>query len=78
MGRWHLLAIAITIADAALAGQPYLSGASYGMSDIPLGCFAYAWFEMPIERPEHPHLRAWYRRLRQRTAYQRAVTTPLT
>jgi len=48
------------------------------MGDIPLGCFAYAWFEMPIERPELPHLQAWYQRLRQRPAYQRAVMTPLT
>ncbi|EXF44402.1 glutathione S-transferase [Pseudomonas sp. BAY1663] len=68
----------LAIADAALAGQPYLSGADFGMGDIPLGCFAYAWFELPIERPDHPHLRAWYQRLRQRTAYQRAVMTPLT
>ncbi len=68
----------LAIADAALAGQPYLSGADFGMGDIPLGCFAYAWFELPIERPDHPHLRAWYQRLRQRAAYQRAVMTPLT
>jgi len=48
------------------------------MGDIPLGSFIYAWFEMPIERPELPHLRAWYERLRARPAYQRAVMTALT
>ncbi|MCP9337541.1 glutathione S-transferase [Stutzerimonas xanthomarina] len=68
----------LMIADRALSDQPYLSGASFGMGDIPLGCFAYAWFEMPIERPDLPHLQAWYERLRQRTAYQTAVVTPLT
>ncbi|WP_415844806.1 glutathione S-transferase family protein [Stutzerimonas zhaodongensis] len=68
----------LTIVDQTLAEQPYLSGESLGMGDIPLGCFAYAWFEMPIERPDLPHLRDWYDRLRQRPAYQAAVLTPLT
>ncbi|WP_386139816.1 glutathione S-transferase family protein [Xanthomonas arboricola] len=65
-------------ADAALAQQPYLSGAQFAMGDIPLGSFIYAWFEMPIERPELPHLQAWYQRLRARPAYQRGVMTALT
>ncbi|MBA8902126.1 glutathione S-transferase [Phyllobacterium sp. P30BS-XVII] len=66
------------IADAALAAQPYLSGKAFGIGDIPLGCFVYAWFEMPIKRPDHPHLLAWYERLKTRPAYQKAVMTPLT
>lgn len=68
----------LSIADQALATQPYLSGEAAGMGDIPLGCFVYAWFEMPIERPEMRHLRAWYERLQQRPAYQAAVMTALT
>tara|TARA_Y100001949_G_scaffold175526_1_gene185532 strand:+ start:2279 stop:2899 length:621 start_codon:yes stop_codon:yes gene_type:complete len=68
----------LAIADRTLSDQPYLSGASFAMGDIPLGCFAYAWFEMPIERSDLPHLRAWYERLQQRRAYQTAVVTPLT
>lgn len=68
----------LAIADQALSTQPYLSGESLGMGDIPLGCYAYAWFEMPIERPDLPHLRDWFDRLRQRPAYQAAVLTPLT
>ena len=67
-----------TIVDAALASQPYLSGDRFGVGDIPLGCFAYAWFEMPIERPDHPNLAAWYARLKERPAYQKAVMIPLT
>ncbi|MBO9858283.1 MULTISPECIES: glutathione S-transferase [Xanthomonas] len=65
-------------ADAALVQQPYLSGEQFAMGDIPLGSFIYAWFEMPIERPELPHLQAWYARLRARPAYRRAVMTALT
>lgn len=68
----------LTIADETLASQPYLSGEQIGMGDIPLGCFAYAWFEMPIERPGLPHLQAWYERLKARPAYQAAVMTALT
>ncbi|RUP87896.1 glutathione S-transferase, partial [Corynebacterium pseudodiphtheriticum] len=56
----------------------YLSGHAFGMGDIPLGCFIYAWFEMPIERPAMPHLEAWYQRLQQRPAYRKAVMTALT
>lgn len=65
------------IVDATLAKQPYLSGDDFGIGDIPLGCFAYGWFEMPIERPALPHLEAWYNRLKTRGAYQRAVMIPL-
>ncbi len=68
----------LTLVDAALASQDYLSGDAFGVGDIPLGCFAYAWFEMPIERPALPNLEAWYNRLKGRGAYQRTVMTPLT
>ena len=68
----------LTMADQALATQPYLSGSEMGVGDIPLGSFIYAWFEMPIERPAMQHLEAWYARLKQRPAYQRAVMTALT
>lgn len=68
----------LSMADGALAGQPYLSGEDIGMGDIPLGSFIYAWFEMPIERAPQAHLQAWYERLKQRPAYQKAVMTALT
>lgn len=61
------------IVDDALAGQDWLTGDSFGMGDIPLGCFAYAWFMMPIERPNLPHLAAWYARLTDRPAYRKTV-----
>ncbi|MNC76891.1 Glutathione S-transferase GstB [compost metagenome] len=68
----------LAMADQALAAKPYLSGDEIGMGDIPLGCFIYAWFEMPIERAPKPHLEAWYARLKQRPAYRKAVMTALT
>ncbi len=68
----------LAIPDRALADRPWLSGEAFAMGDIPLGCFAYAWFEMPILRPELPHLEAWYERLKARPAYRKAVMTALT
>ncbi|SDM07170.1 Glutathione S-transferase [Modicisalibacter muralis] len=64
--------------DQALADRPYLSGDQFGMGDIPLGCYAYGWFEMPIEHPKLPNLEAWYRRLAERPAYRQHVMIPLT
>jgi glutathione S-transferase len=68
----------LVMVDEALTQQPYLSGAEFGMGDIPLGSFIYAWFEMPIERPSMPHLESWYERLKARPAYRSAVMTALT
>jgi len=68
----------LAIPEATLAQQPYLAGEQFGMGDIPLGSFIYAWFEMPIERPAQPHLQAWYERLKSRPAYRAAVMTDLT
>lgn len=69
---------ALAMVDAALGEAPYLSGSSFGIGDIPLGCVAYAWFGMAIERPPLPHLEAWYDRLTERPAYRLGVMTPLT
>ncbi|MEJ8473526.1 glutathione S-transferase family protein [Roseibium algae] len=66
------------IADAALSKKPYMSGDNIGVGDIPLGCLAYAWFSMEIQRPDLPHLEAWYERLTNRAAYQKAVMSALT
>ncbi|BBP83999.1 glutathione S-transferase [Pseudomonas sp. Pc102] len=68
----------LAMPERALAAQPFLSGERFAMGDIPLGSFIYAWFEMPIERPELPALEAWYARLKERPAYRNAVMTALT
>jgi glutathione S-transferase len=65
------------IADGVLARQPYLSGAQFGVGDVPVGCFVYGWFQAPIERPTLPNLAAWYDGLTARPAYQKAVMIPL-
>jgi len=67
------------VLDAQLAdGRAHLCGESLTMGDIPLGCFIYRWYAMPIERAELPHLRAWYERLAARPAFRQHVMHPLT
>ncbi|MBA0215363.1 glutathione S-transferase [Pectobacterium brasiliense] len=65
------------IVDTVLANQPWLSGAQFGVGDIPLGCIAYGWLNMPIEQQSHPHLERWYQQLTERPAYQKHVMIPL-
>lgn len=68
----------MAMADNALSTSPYLFGESLGIGDVPLGCIAYAWFSLPIERPALANLNGWYARLCERPAYKKAVMTPLT
>ena len=48
------------------------------IGDIPIGVLAYRWFNSPIERPGMPNLEAWYRRLCERPAFQKALMQPIT
>jgi len=68
----------LALPNATLATQPWLSGEKFAMGDIALGSLIYAWFELPIQRPDLPHLAGWYARLRERPAYQRGVMSPMT
>ncbi|KKW92617.1 MULTISPECIES: glutathione S-transferase family protein [Sphingobium] len=66
------------ILDRALAAQPWLSGGDFGVADVPMGVYAHTFFTLEIDRPDVPHLRAWYDRLRERPAYVETVMIPLT
>lgn len=63
--------------DAALEGRQYVAGDQLSVGDIPVGCFAYAWYSIPIERPPMKNLDAWYKRLCDRAAYRKNVMLPL-
>ncbi|MGQ0664201.1 MAG: glutathione S-transferase family protein [Pseudomonadota bacterium] len=76
-GREKTIA-ALTILDAQLANTEYVAGGALTMGDIALGIAAHRWFAFPIERPELPHLAAWYKRLAERPAYRKHVMQPLT
>jgi glutathione S-transferase len=62
--------------DQHLASQPYLAGEGFTMAEIPTGTTLFRYFEMDIERPNVPHVEAWYARLCERPAYQEHVMLP--
>lgn len=66
------------IVNATLAKQPWLSGDSFGLGDIPMGVHAHSWFSLDIPRPDFPHVSDWYARLRERPGYAQSVMIPLT
>lgn len=59
--------------DDVLSGQPWLSGDSMTMGDIPAACTLYRWYSLDLEKPRLPHLEAWYERLKKRPAYRKHV-----
>jgi glutathione S-transferase len=66
------------IVDSQLARDSYLGGDDFSIGDIPVGVWAYRWFNLPVERPNFQSLSAWYNRLCERPAYQKHIMLPLT
>jgi glutathione S-transferase len=69
---------AMAILDRTLAQQPWLSGVDFGVADVPMGVYAHTYFTLDMARPDLPHLRGWYDRLRERPGYAKSVMIPLT
>jgi glutathione S-transferase len=67
----------LAILELHLTRMPWLSGAEFGIGDIPMGVYAYTWFNLPIERPDFPALAAWYTRIRGRPGFTDQVGIPL-
>jgi glutathione S-transferase len=67
----------LDIVDRLLATRVFVAGDHLTMGDIPLGCYVHLWMSMPIERPAHPNLAAWHKRLLARPAFNAGVNTPL-
>ncbi len=59
--------------DAQLADQPFVAGDALTMGDIPVGATLFRYFTLEIERPDLPHLEAYYARLQERPAYREHV-----
>lgn len=64
--------------DVILGRVPYVAGPAFTLADISLGVHVHRWFSFDLERPELPHLRAWYGRLLTRQAYASHVARPMT
>ena len=66
----------MALLEGHLEGREYVAGQAFSMADIPLGCVAYRWYNIPVERPALPRVEAWYARLSERPAYRRHVMRP--
>jgi glutathione S-transferase len=66
------------IVDDAVSAQPYLGGQSLSLTEIVMGTHVYRWFNYPIERPDMPHLRAWYERCSERPGFRNHIVMPIT
>lgn len=62
--------------DAHLEGRAYMAGDRLTIADFPTGMTLYRWYEMEIERPETPHVDAYYARLKERQAYLDGICVP--
>jgi glutathione S-transferase len=56
----------------------FVAGDQLSLGDIPVGVWAYRWFNLPIERPKLSNLENWYERLKQRKPYQAHIMIALT
>ncbi|MDB4222991.1 glutathione S-transferase family protein [Granulosicoccus sp.] len=64
---------ALRVLDTHLSDKDFVAGKHFTMGDIPLGCVAYRFFNVEVERPSLPYLEAWYQRLCERPAYEKHV-----
>jgi glutathione S-transferase len=68
----------LRVLDAQLAATEFVGGDTFTMGDIAVGCAAWRWMALPIERPALPNLQRWFDSLAARSAYRRVVMLPLT
>jgi glutathione S-transferase len=67
----------LAVLERYLSEAPWLSGADFGIGDIPMGVYAWTWFNLPIERPALPAFADWYARIRERPGFAEHVGIPL-
>ncbi|MFE8584181.1 glutathione S-transferase family protein [Sphingomonas sp. NCPPB 2930] len=65
------------ILDDVLGRQEWLSGATFGIGDIPVAAYANTWFQLSVERPTRPNLERWYAALQDRAPFRDVVMIPL-
>jgi glutathione S-transferase len=71
-------AAAFAILDKALSGRAYITGDTFTVGDIPVGCGTHRWLNLPIARAKLPNVERWYASLMTRPAARKVLITPLT
>lgn len=65
------------ILNAHLSQHPYMAGDTFTMGDIPIACHVHRWYALPLERPDLPHLKAYYERVSARPGAKTVLGVPL-
>ncbi|HEX4332262.1 MAG TPA: glutathione S-transferase family protein [Usitatibacter sp.] len=67
----------LRVLDAQLVRTAYVGGDAFTMGDIAVGCAAWRWMALPVERPPLPGFERWFASLAAREAYRKVVMVPL-
>ena len=65
------------ILEAALADREFITGASFTMGDIPIGCATHRWLNLPARRIARPNVERWYAALKARPGAAKVLSTPV-
>lgn len=69
----------LAIIEQTLEKQDWLSGETFGISDIIAGTFVYYYYEIDTAHYRcFPHTQNWYERLKTRPAYRKTIMLPIT
>ncbi len=63
--------------DHHLSQRRWMLGDNFTMADIPIGCEAHRWFNLPQPRPHWPHVERWYHAILSRPAVRGVLNQPL-
>jgi glutathione S-transferase len=66
-----------TMLDQHLSQRRWMLGEAFTMADIPIGCEAHRWFNLPQPRPHWPHVERWYQSILSRPAVRGVLDLPL-
>jgi len=66
-----------TMLDQHLSQRRWMLGNNFTMADIPIGCEAHRWFNLPQPRPHWPHVERWYQAILSRPAVRGVLDLPL-
>lgn len=69
----NALAKKLDIAEARLASHAFLAGDDFTLADIQFAHVLFRYFDIEIDRPEHPALRRYYERMTKRPAFREHV-----
>lgn len=68
---------AVTLLDRELSSRKYIAGNEFTWGDIPIAAALQRWYNLPIKRPEHKALDAYYARVKERPAFKQWIDIPL-